>query len=107
MTANLSGSDADAQMEFWHTLASRNLTSNDEAFHGLLLFLDAEDPAERTFCESGGGPFGRMYGSLGVTFAELRVGGRSAVAAVMHPRRTWRSTPSRSLRSWSLRSSQW
>lgn len=42
----------------------------------------AEDPAERAFCESGGGPFGRMYGSLGATFAELRVGGRSAVAAV-------------------------
>jgi hypothetical protein len=46
LTATLSGSDADAQMEFWHTLATRNLTSNDEAFHGLLLFLDSEDPAK-------------------------------------------------------------
>jgi hypothetical protein len=46
LTANLAGSDPDAQMEFWHTLATRNLTSNDEAFHGLLLFLDAEDPAK-------------------------------------------------------------
>src|SRR5215218_5186479 len=46
LTANLGGSDPDAQMEFWHTLASRNLTSNDEAFHGLLLFLDSEDPAK-------------------------------------------------------------
>jgi hypothetical protein len=46
LTANLSGSDPDAQMEFWHTLATRNLTSNDEAFHGLLLFLDSEDPAK-------------------------------------------------------------
>src|SRR3954469_3490700 len=46
LTANLSGSDPDAQMEFWHTLATRNLTSNDEAFHGLLLFIDSEDPAK-------------------------------------------------------------
>src|SRR5688500_14418452 len=45
LTASLGGSDADAQMEFWHTLATRNLPSNDEAFHGLLLFLDANDPA--------------------------------------------------------------
>src|SRR5436190_22211989 len=44
LTASLGGSDPDAQMEFWHTLATRNLTSNDEAFHGLLLFLDSEDP---------------------------------------------------------------
>jgi hypothetical protein len=46
LTANLGGSDPDAQMEFWHTLAGRNLTSNDEAFHGLLLFIDSEDPAK-------------------------------------------------------------
>jgi len=45
LTAKLGGSDLDAQMEFWHTLAERNLTSNDEAFHGLLLYLDSEDPA--------------------------------------------------------------
>ena len=45
LTAKLGGNDPDAQMEFWHTLAERNLTSNDEAFHGLLLYLDAEDPA--------------------------------------------------------------
>ena len=45
LTAKLSGNDADAQLEFWHTLAQRNLTSNDEAFHGLLLFLDSNDPA--------------------------------------------------------------
>jgi hypothetical protein len=45
LTAKLGGNDPDAQMEFWHTLASRNLTSNDEAFHGLLLYLDTQDPA--------------------------------------------------------------
>jgi hypothetical protein len=45
LTAKLGGSDPDAQMEFWHTLAERNLTSNDEAFHGLLLYLSDTDPA--------------------------------------------------------------
>ncbi len=37
------GSDADAQLSFWHELADRNLTSNDDAFHGLLLYLDGKD----------------------------------------------------------------
>ncbi len=45
LTAKLGGSDPDSQMEFWHTLAQRNLTSNDEAFHGLLLYLSDTDPA--------------------------------------------------------------
>jgi len=45
LTAKLGGSDADSQLEFWHTLAERNLTSNDEAFHGLLLYLSDADPA--------------------------------------------------------------
>src|SRR3982751_6238412 len=45
LTDKLGGNDPDAQMEFWHTLAERNLTSNDEAFHGLLLYLDGEDGA--------------------------------------------------------------
>jgi hypothetical protein len=45
LTDKLGGSDPEAQMEFWHTLATRNLTSNDEAFHGLLLFIDSEDPS--------------------------------------------------------------
>ncbi|WP_248360811.1 amidohydrolase family protein [Anaeromyxobacter oryzae] len=43
----------------------------------------AEDPAERDFCATeGGGAFGRMYASLGAHFEELRVAGRSPVAAV-------------------------
>ena len=45
LTGKLGGSDPDAQMEFWHSLADQPLTSNDEAFHGLLLYLDGEDPA--------------------------------------------------------------
>jgi hypothetical protein len=45
LTADLSGSDPDAQLSFWHTLAERTVTSNDEAFHGLLLFLDSKDDA--------------------------------------------------------------
>jgi hypothetical protein len=45
LTDKLGGNDPDAQMEFWHTLANQPLTSNDEAFHGLLLYLDNQDPA--------------------------------------------------------------
>jgi hypothetical protein len=45
LTSRLGGSDPDAQMEFWHSLADQPLTSNDEAFHGLLLYLDGQDPA--------------------------------------------------------------
>src|SRR5947208_3511431 len=39
----LYASDADTQMEFWHSLAGLKVTSNDEAFHGLLLYLDQKD----------------------------------------------------------------
>jgi hypothetical protein len=45
LTAKLAGNDPDAQLEFWHTLATRPVTSNDEAFHGLLLYADGRDPA--------------------------------------------------------------
>lgn len=45
LTATTAGSDPASQLEFWHVLATRNVTSNDEAFHGLLLFLDETDPA--------------------------------------------------------------
>lgn len=46
LTQSIAGSDEDTQIAFWHTLAERKLTSNDEAMHGMLLFLDQEDPAE-------------------------------------------------------------
>jgi hypothetical protein len=45
LTGKLSGNDPDSQLEFWHTLATRPVTSNDEAFHGLLLYADGQDPA--------------------------------------------------------------
>jgi hypothetical protein len=46
MPAALYSNDMDAQLEFWHTLASHKLTSNDEAFHGMLLYLDGQDAAK-------------------------------------------------------------
>jgi hypothetical protein len=44
LTNKLGASDPDTQIEFWHELAARPVTSNDEAFHGLLLYLDGDDP---------------------------------------------------------------
>ena len=46
LTATLAGNEAETQMDFWHDLYERKLTSNDDAFHGTLLFLDGEDKAE-------------------------------------------------------------
>jgi hypothetical protein len=46
----LYSNDADAQMDFWHTLEERKLTSNDEAFHGLLLYFDGSDKT-RSYAE--------------------------------------------------------
>ena len=46
LTETTAGNDPDAQLEFWHTLASRPVASNDEAFHGVLLYLDQQDPAK-------------------------------------------------------------
>ncbi|MDB5292925.1 MAG: hypothetical protein JWL69_4166 [Phycisphaerales bacterium] len=43
LTAKLSGNDPDTQLEFWHALAERHVASNDEAFHGLLLYVDGKD----------------------------------------------------------------
>lgn len=37
------GSDVDAQLDFWHTLNDQLVASNDDAFHGLLLYLDSQD----------------------------------------------------------------
>ena len=45
LAATLGGNDPDAQLEFWHQLAERPVTSNDDAFHGLLLYTDGADPA--------------------------------------------------------------
>ena len=39
------GSDDNSQFEFWRQLSEKPLTSNDDAFHGLLLYLYQKDPA--------------------------------------------------------------
>jgi hypothetical protein len=36
----------DSRMDFWHTLATDRICSNDEAFHGLLLYIDQADKAK-------------------------------------------------------------
>ncbi|HEV2296332.1 MAG TPA: hypothetical protein VGR35_20990 [Tepidisphaeraceae bacterium] len=46
LTATYGGNEIDDQFEFWHQLAQRPLTSNDEAFHGLLLYALDADPAD-------------------------------------------------------------
>src|SRR6185436_1276892 len=33
------------QLDFWHTVATRPLVSNDEALHGLLLYVNGKDDA--------------------------------------------------------------
>ena len=45
LTKTLGASDDDAQLEFWHQLETRPITCNDDAFHGLLLYLDQTDPS--------------------------------------------------------------
>ena len=46
LTETLAGNDPDTQLEFWHAMIERPITSNDEAFHGLILFVADEDPAD-------------------------------------------------------------
>ena len=46
LAVELAGNDLEAQMAFWHQLTERKVVSNDEGFHGLLLFLESSDPAE-------------------------------------------------------------
>ena len=45
LAQTLGGDDPIQQMEFWHRLADQPVTSNDDAFHALLLFSDGSDPA--------------------------------------------------------------
>jgi hypothetical protein len=42
----LSGNEPQTQLDFWHTLATKDLVTNDEAFHGLLLFIDNSDSSQ-------------------------------------------------------------
>jgi len=39
------GNDPENQLEFWHSLAAQDLTSNDDAFHGLRLYFEGKDDA--------------------------------------------------------------
>ncbi len=41
----LAGNEPAQQMDYWHEMAVKPLASNDEAFHGLLLYLDGKDDA--------------------------------------------------------------
>jgi hypothetical protein len=43
VTGKFSGNDTDAQLGYWHELANRPVTDNDDAFHGLLLYMDSHD----------------------------------------------------------------
>ena len=45
LAQSVGGNDPIQQMEFWHRLAEQPVTSNDDAFHALLLFTDGADPA--------------------------------------------------------------
>lgn len=45
LTVKYGSNDDEAQGEFWRRLAERPLTSNDEAFHGILLYVYQQDPA--------------------------------------------------------------
>ncbi|HEY1921339.1 MAG TPA: hypothetical protein VGG44_01130 [Tepidisphaeraceae bacterium] len=43
VVAKFPGDDTDSQLSFWHELAGHHLTSNDDAFHGILLDIDGHD----------------------------------------------------------------
>jgi hypothetical protein len=43
LAADLAGSGEDAQIDFWHALTDEPVTTNDHAFHGLLIYLDGKD----------------------------------------------------------------
>src|SRR4051794_13004750 len=45
LTPELAGNDPGQQLEFWHTLTTEPITTNDQAFHGLLLYVDGKDDA--------------------------------------------------------------
>lgn len=46
VTSKFGANDPDAQIEFWHALGEKPVTCNDDAFHGLLIYIDGEDTSE-------------------------------------------------------------
>lgn len=45
LTGQFGKDDLDTQLEFWHRLNALPMTSHDDAFHGLLLYVDGADPS--------------------------------------------------------------
>ena len=45
LTASLASDEAETRIEFWHQLSEQAITSNDDAFHALLLYFDGSDAA--------------------------------------------------------------
>src|SRR5688572_10427449 len=43
LTKDFGKDDPESQLEFWHRLGDKPMTTNDDAFHGLLLYLDGKD----------------------------------------------------------------
>ncbi|MEO6437101.1 MAG: hypothetical protein ABIP55_15265 [Tepidisphaeraceae bacterium] len=43
LPSELAGSDPDRQLDYWQAMADQPIASNDEAFHGLLLYVDGAD----------------------------------------------------------------
>jgi hypothetical protein len=46
VASKFGANDPDAQIEFWHALGEKPVTCNDDAFHGLLIYVDGEDKSE-------------------------------------------------------------
>src|SRR5438034_8286838 len=43
VVSDMSAKPDASEVEFWHTLQTRALATNDDAFHGLLIYLDGND----------------------------------------------------------------
>ena len=43
VVTELSSNTDATELDFWHNLSSRSITTNEDAFHGLLLYLDGAD----------------------------------------------------------------
>lgn len=46
VASRFGGADPDNTIEFWHQLGDRPVACNDDAFHGLLIYIDGEDKSE-------------------------------------------------------------
>src|SRR5437870_5220953 len=45
VSPKMAGNEPGQQIEFWHALNDEKVTTNDQAFHALLLFVDGKDDA--------------------------------------------------------------